>query len=98
MNKLYHTIEGKDHLNSPITVYVKGDFAEGWNNDDVIARAEDRGIDFGMFKTFYNPKLVTESEFNRATDSQADHISEYVAWEDENGYYEPKSKGKRGKK
>ena len=64
----------------------------------MIAHAEDRGIDFGMFKTFYNPKLVTESEFNRATDSQADHISEYVAWEDENGYYEPKSKGKRGKK
>ena len=91
MKTLYFAISGTDHLNSMITVYIKGGFSEPYNTEDVIARANDKGVDFSMFKKISKPKCISESEFTLSTHSHAVNIREYVSWQDENGYYEPRS-------
>lgn len=90
----YYTIEAKTFSNDPETIYIKNQFNETTpiTNDTIIEFAEKQGIDFSSYKTFNNPVEVTEAYFNYATDFQGSKSKKYVAWSDENGFYEPKKK------
>lgn len=61
----FFSLKAKDHRNDPMTIYLK---YIGWNDsvndDDIIARMEDSGVDFSEIKTFYSPESITEETFN----------------------------------
>ena len=61
----FFSLEAKDHSNAHMTIYLR---YIGWNDsvndDDIIARMEDSGVDFSEIKTFYSPESITEETFN----------------------------------
>ena len=82
METKYFKIMAKDWACISVTIYVKGEFSYDYNNYDVIARAEDCGLDFDEIKYFHEPEILTKEEFDDVIVLSADgNENLYVAYE-----------------